>query len=268
MKRIGLLGCGAIGTAVARAIDSGRIEARLTHVYDASPEASARLAASLDDRPAIAANAHMLSSYPVDIIVEAASQEAVRDHALSIIQNRRDLLVMSVGALLDEAVYEVLADACAEFGRSIRVPSGAIAGLDALRAVAGEIESVTLVTTKHPEALRGAPGAAGMRGSGVETIFEGGAAEAAAMFPRNVNVAALLGLAGGPGRTSVRVVADEGARANIHEIEARGPFGTISVVVSNVPDPSNPRTSRLASLSAIDLLRRMCSGRGEIVLGA
>ena len=269
MKRVALLGCGAIGTQIARAIDSGAIDARLTHVYDAVPEASALLSSSVSDPPAIAENAHMLSSHPVDIVVEAASQDAVRDCALSVIQNRRDLVVMSAGALLDEPVLEVLADACAEFGRSIYVPSGAMAGIDALRAVRSELDAVTLTTTKHPDSLRGAPGAGRLPESGSAEVFSGSALDAVSMFPQNVNVAALLGLATlGARRTRVRIVADCGASSNTHRIEAHGAFGSMDITVSNVPDPSNPRTSRLAALSAMDLLARVCGTRGSVRLGA
>lgn len=268
MKRIGLLGCGAIGTMIARAIDSAKIDARLVCIYDTSPDASARLASSLDSPPEIAPNAHMLSSNPVDIIVEAASQDAVRDHALSVIQNRRDLVVMSVGALLDESVYEVLSEACSEFGRSIYVPSGAIAGLDALRSVAGEIESITLTTTKHPDSLRGAPGATDLLQDGSAVIFEGSARDAIAKFPRNVNVAALVSLVAARSTDlTVRIVADSSADRNSHDIEARGAFGTIRTRVDNVPDPTNVKTSRLAGLSAIELLRSLCSEGGAIRLG-
>ncbi len=268
MKRLGLLGCGAIGTTIARAIDSGIIEAELSHVYDSAPEASQRLAGSLRAPPAIAPNAHMLSSYNVDIIVEAASQDAVRDYALSVIQNRRDLVVMSAGALLDESVFEVLSEACSEFGRSIYVPSGAIAGIDALRSVAGEIESITLTTTKHPDSLRGAPGAVDLPDAGSAVIFEGNAHDAVAKFPRNVNVAALVSLGTvGAARTLVRIVADTAATTNSHTIEAHGAFGRILTKVDNVWDPANPKTSRLAALSAINLLQRLCSKTGTIRLG-
>jgi len=269
MRRVALLGCGAIGGQIARAMDSGAVGGRLTHVYDADPAASARLAASLSAPPAIAENAHMLSSNPVDIVVEAASQDAVRDCALSVIQNRRDLVIMSAGALADGAVLEVLSDACAEFGRSIHLPSGAIAGLDALRAARGELESVELTTTKHPGSLRGAPGAKSLPASGAAEIFSGTALDAVAMFPQNANVAATLSLATlGPRRTRVRVVADWGARSNSHRIEARGAFGSMKISVSNVPDPSNPKTSRLAALSAIELLSRLCAGGGAVRPGA
>ncbi|MCY4252135.1 MAG: DUF108 domain-containing protein, partial [Thaumarchaeota archaeon] len=263
MRRVALLGCGAIGSRIARAIDSGEVPARLTHAYDANPAAAERLASSLSAPPAIAENAHMLSSHPVDIVVEAASQEAVRDCALSVIQNRRDLLVMSAGALMDGAVLEVLSDACAEFGRSIYLPSGAIAGLDALRAARGELESVTLTTTKHPDSLRGAPGAASLPPSGAAEIFSGSALDAVAMFPQNVNVAAILSLATlGPRRTRVRVVADWGARSNSHTIEARGAFGSMEISVSNVPAPSNPRTSPLAAPPPLGPPPRVCPAGG------
>ena len=115
MKRIGLLGCGAIGTQIALAIDSGKIPATLTHIYDDSKDASASLVEKLKNKPEIVENTHLLSSNPVDIIVEAASQDAVKDTALSVLQNKCDLMMMSVGALLDESIYEILSDACKDF---------------------------------------------------------------------------------------------------------------------------------------------------------
>ena len=100
MKKIGLLGCGAIGTEIAFAIDSGIIPAQLTQIYDKSKDASQSLVKKLKNKPNIVENSHLLSSGPVDIVVEAASQDAVKDVALSIIQNKKDLMIMSVGALL------------------------------------------------------------------------------------------------------------------------------------------------------------------------
>lgn len=267
-KKIGLLGCGAIGTRIAKAIDNKEIDATLEYVYDASQEASDNLIASLSTKPKLAPNAHMLSSYPIDIVIEAASQDAVRDNALSVIQNRRDLVVMSVGALLDESVHDVLSEACAEFGCSIYIPSGAIAGLDALRSVAEQIESVTLTTTKHPDSLRGAPGAKNLPESGSAIIFEGSANDAVTNFPKNINVAALVNLGTKPANVLVRIIADTSVKSNIHEIEAHGKFGKLLARVENVPDPANPKTSRLAALSAIDLLKRLCTERGTIRLGA
>jgi aspartate dehydrogenase len=265
LKKVGLLGCGAIGTQIALAIDTGKIPAELTHIYDFDNAKAEALAAKLAKKPIIVANPHLLSSNNVDIVVEAASQNAVKNHALSILQNRKDLMVMSVGALLDESVLDILFDACREFKKKIYLPSGAIAGLDAIKSVKDELESLTLVTTKNPKALAGAKffEAKKMDVRSITqktTIFEGPAKEAVILFPANINVAALLSLAGlGSTKTSVKIIADPETDKNTHQIEARGKFGKITVHVENVPDPTNPKTSRLAILSAIECLRTACT---------
>ena len=107
MKKVGLLGCGAIGTQIAMAIDSGQIPAKLTHIYDGSKDASTKLVEKLTNKPIISENPHLLSSNPLDIVVEAASQDAVKDIALSVLQNKKDLMIMSAGALLDESIFEI-----------------------------------------------------------------------------------------------------------------------------------------------------------------
>ena len=89
MKRVGLLGCGAIGTQIAIAIDTGIVPAKLTHIFDSNKKNAETLLTKLKQKPVIVENVHLLSSNPVDLIVEAASQEAVSDNALSILQNRR-----------------------------------------------------------------------------------------------------------------------------------------------------------------------------------
>ena len=265
MKKIGLLGCGAIGTQIALAIDSGKIPATLTHVYDQSKEASELLVSKLKNKPQIVENFHLLSSNPVNLIVEAASQDAVRDVALSVLQNRKDLMIMSVGALLDESIFEVLSDACKEFKKTIYLPSGAIAGLDALKSVQDELDSVILTTTKHPRSLKGAKffetADIDIEKINEKTIiFEGTSKEAVSLFPKNINVAALLSLAGlGSEKTKVRIVADPNTDKNTHEIDVEGKFGKMSFKIENVPDSTNPKTSRLAILSAIERLRAICS---------
>ena len=105
MKRIGLLGCGSIGTQIAIAIDTGIIPAQLTHIFDEDKQKSTLLVSKLKNKPIIVENVHLLSSNPIDLVVEAASQNAVSDNALSILQNRKDLVIMSSGALLDESIF-------------------------------------------------------------------------------------------------------------------------------------------------------------------
>ena len=264
MKRIGLLGCGAIGTEIALAIDSGKIPATLTHVFDFSKEKSKKLVEKLKSKPDITENVGLLAAASVDLIVEAASQDAVRDNALTILQNRKDLMIMSVGALLDESILDVILDGCQDFKKTVYLPSGAILGLDGIRSVKDELESLTLVTTKNPKALKGAKF---FETSKIDmdsltkptTIFEGAAQEAVKLFPANINVAALLSLAGiGSQKTRVRIIADPTTDKNTHEIQALGKFGKFSIKVENVPSESNPKTSKLAILSAIECLRAIC----------
>ena len=265
MKRIGLLGCGVMGTQIALALDSGQIPAILTHVFDESKEKSELLVEKLKNKPEIVENSHLLSSNPIDIVVEAASQDAVRDAGLSILQNKKDLMIMSVGALLDESIYDILSDACEHFKKTIYLPSGAIAGLDGIKSVKDELESLTITTTKHPRSLKGAKF---FENSDVNldeinsptVLFEGTAKEAVSLFPANINVAALLSLTGiGSEKTSVKIVADPNTNKNTHHIEATGKFGKMTFTIENYPDENNPKTSRLAILSAIQTLRKYCS---------
>ena len=150
------------------------------------------------------------------------------------------------------------------------LPSGAIAGLDALKSVRDELESVVLVTTKNPNSLKGAPF---FDSSDIDpekiseptVLFDGTAKEAVSLFPKNVNVSALLSLVGlGGNNTSVRVVADPNTDKNMHEISANGKFGNMKIIVENVPDSMNPKTSRLATLSAVELLRQICTKEVQI----
>ena len=263
MKRIGLLGCGAIGTSIAIAIDSGKIPGLLTHVYDKSNIAAQELVNKLNTKPTIVTNSHLLSSHHVDIVVEAASQSAVRDIALGVLQNRRDIMIMSVGALADETIRDILITACKDYNRRVYLPSGAIAGLDALRSVRDEIQSLSLVTTKHPNSLKGAKffechptDLTTLESSRV--IFQGQVDRAVEMFPANINVAALLHLATGHD-VHVTIIADPKTTRNTHQIVAEGTFGRMSFTMENVPDPSNPKTSRLAVLTAIETLYNYCT---------
>jgi len=270
LKKIGLLGCGAIGTQIALAIDTGKIPAILTHVYDASKDSSIQLVSKLNTKPEIVENSHLLSSYPVNIVVEAASQDAVKDIALSVLQNKRDLMIMSVGALLDESIYDILSDACKDFNKTIYLPSGAIAGLDGIKSIKNELDSLSITTTKHPRSLKGAKF---FENSDINldaiicptTIFEGTAKEAVSLFPANINVAALLSLSGiGSEKTGVKIVADPNTDKNMHRIEAAGKFGKMTFTIENFPDTTNPKTSRLAILSAIETLRKYCSNEIQI----
>ena len=254
-----------MGTQIALAIDSGKIPATLTHVFDESKEKSSLLVEKLTNKPEIVENSHLLSSNPIDLVVEAASQDAVRDVSLSVLQNKKDLMIMSVGALLDESIYDILSDACKDFKKTIYLPSGAIAGLDGIKAIKDEMESLSITTTKHPRSLKGAKFFETSEINLDEinsptVIFDGIAKEAVSLFPANINVAALLSLSGiGSDKTDVKIIADPNTDKNTHHIVAEGKFGKMTFTVENYPDVNNPKTSRLAILSAIETLKKYCS---------
>jgi aspartate dehydrogenase len=266
-KNVGLIGCGTIGTHLALAIESRSIaNASLIGLFDVVYSNAKSLKSKLKSSPEVYTDFKSLIDSPVDVIIEAASQEAVRKFAKPIIEAGKDLMVMSVGALADTTFFaELLDQAAIRKGRSrIYVPTGAIAGIDAIRSVKHLLDSITLTTTKSPKALAGAPFFATREIdldilTKVTEIYEGSAAEAVKLFPANINVAAVLSLAGiGADKTKVRVLVDPHATTNQHEIVATGRFGDIKITVNNVTTPGNPKTSFLAVLSAIECLRSIC----------
>lgn len=266
-KNVGLIGCGTIGTHLALAIESRTIaNASLIGLFDVVDSNAKSLKSKLKSSPEVHPDFNSFIDSPADIIIEAASQEAVRKFGKSIIEASKDLMVMSVGALADTTFLAELLDlAAVRKGRSkIYVPSGAIAGIDAIRSVKHLLDSITLTTTKSPKALAGAPFFATREVNldiitKVTEIYEGTAVEAVKLFPANVNVAAVLSLAGlGADKTKVRVLIDPHATTNQHEIVATGRFGDIKISVNNVTTPGNPKTSFLAVLSAIECLRSIC----------
>ena len=267
---IGILGCGAIGRGLAKAVDDGKVGgAALVALFDESPGAAQDLAQQLKSSPIVSFSfEEFMDTEGMALVVEAASQEAARQRAEAIVSRGKHLLMMSTGALLDAALFSRLGALARQTGRRVLAPSGAIGGIDAIRASRDGLEEVVLTTRKPPETLvdtgiatQDAPGAL----TSSQVVFDGNAVEAVRRFPFNVNVAATLSLAGiGPERTRVRIIADPEAKGNIHEIYARGSSGVMRFTMENVPHPDNPRTSYLALLSAIETLRTACEGGVEV----
>ena len=258
-----MIGCGSMGAELAQAIGPHGIKgARVVALLDRSPEQGRALAASLDPHPTFfSSEQEFLSCGAMKIVAECASQAAVREHGVAVLESGRSLLLMSSGALMDPELFDALTSAAARSGAQIIVPSGAVGGIDALRAVQYDLDSVTIVSTKRPAALAGAPGFADWENKEISsptTVFDGPAVEAVKLFPANVNVAATVSLAGiGPQLTMVRVVADPAAPGNVHEIRAKGGFGEFQFRLVNRPHPKNPKTSHLAVLAAIEALRAL-----------
>ncbi|MDY0386142.1 MAG: aspartate dehydrogenase [Methanolobus sp.] len=263
MLKIGLIGCGTIGTSICKAIDDGSIEAELFAVYDRNEDDVDKLLSTLKiSKPHIIELATMIKQ--IDLLVECASQEAVYEFIPAALHAHCDVMIMSVGAFADDRLYDTIKELAKDNNCKVYLPSGAIVGLDGLKSASSEeIYSVTLTTQKPPGGLAGAPYVI-MNNIDLDTIngktviFEGSASEAVKAFPANINVAATLSIAGiGFEKTKVRIVANPALTRNIHEISVEGAFGEFTTRVENVPSPTNPKSSYLASLSAIATLKKI-----------
>jgi len=199
-----------------------------------------------------------------DAVLEAASHEAVREHLVALLDAGIGVVVLSAGALADDALREAAEAASLRTGALLFVPSGGIGGLDALRTacIAG-VDEVSIQVAKPPAAWKGIPyversGVSLDRLDGPVILFEGAAREGVPHFPQNVNIAAVLALAGvGMDRTRLKVVADPALTLNTHTIRVSGRSGRFTVVLENVPSPDNPKTSWLACYSGLAALRAL-----------
>ena len=268
-KRVGIIGYGSIGKEIIAATRRHEIpNAKIVALFD--KESTVFNSVDYDT-----GELHLFSDFDefynsdiysnIDIIIECASKGAIKEYGKKIIDSKKDLIVLSVGAFSDEKYLIELQNLSNLNNTKILIPSGAIAGLDSIRSVKKYLNILTIVTTKNPKSLIGAPyfKSSKIRIDEIlkETVlFEGNAVDAIELFPANVNVAVSVALAGiGLVKTQVKIVADPTLSVNKHEIVGEGTFGKIQIVVQNIPSPSNPRTSYLASLSAIECLRGLCN---------
>lgn len=245
---LGIIGCGAIGTDVAKVADTIK-EIENIYLLDIDESKANSLKKILKKAVVKPFNEFIKK---VDVIFEAASQKAVEDYAEEILQNGIDLVIMSTGSLFDDKFLLKLENTARIQGCKIYLPSGAVCGIDGvLSASIDTIDEVTLVTTKPPGSLD-------KNYDKRKVIFEGTARDAVKKFPKNINVAACLSLAGvGFNNTNVKIVVDPVATRINHKILAHGKFGRLRAEVENMPNPNNPKSSYMASLSAIATLKRI-----------
>ncbi len=259
-KTVAIGGLGAIGLKLARALDAGVEGLELTAVAARDRAKAEANLAGFRTTPPIVSLAELARA---DIIIEAAPAAVFEQIATAAIDAGRVFVPASVGALLPRMH---LVQRAKETGARIVVPTGALLGLDAVRAAAeGAVESVTIESRKPPRGLEGAPYLVkhGIDVSGITAprlVFEGNAFDAAAGFPANVNVAAALALAGiGPERTRVEIWADPGINRNVHTIRVEAEAARFSMTIENVPSVENPRTGQITALSMLACLRGLVS---------
>ena len=260
MVRVGLVGCGTIGSQLALALQRHYPNAaRITALHDVDRARALSLSVRLTPKP-------LLVSLPVlirtsQLVLEAASADVAGRVVCAALRANRDVFVMSVGGLLRDRRWQRLAR---RSSGKVHVPSGALAGLDGVKALAvGRIQHLSLTTRKPPRALAEAPFVRAKRLrltrlTRPRLLLEGSARRIVEAFPQNTNVAAALTLAAGESgaKARIRVIADPTIRSNVHELDIQGDCGRIQCRVESRPS-ANPKTSELAVRSAVATLGRL-----------
>jgi aspartate dehydrogenase len=245
--KVGILGCGAIANIITNFAAEGKLGVDLEFFYDRDMERAENLASQVDGTVVLNIEDLLVN---VDIVIETASPQAVREIVPQILEAGKDVIVMSVGALLDTDLRNNLKAIAEKNNARIHIPSGAIVGLDGVKAASiGKIHKVSLITRKPPKSL-------GISADTETLLYEGKAKDAVKKFPMNINVAATLSIACGK-EVDVKIIADPRVDRNSHEVHMIGDFGELKTTTHNMRCSINPKTSVLAAYSAIKLLRSL-----------
>lgn len=261
--RIAILGGGTIARLFLEHIRRGDLGSGIeVAAICGRSEASAGVALAREYGVPFVVGVTALAAARPDVVVEAASHEAIREHLVNLLSAGISVIVLSGGALVDDEL-RAKAEQAAETNRVLLyVPSGGIGALDALKAacIAG-VDEASIQVAKPPAAWKKIDYVETLgidldKLTEATTLFEGPAREGVPHFPQNVNIAAVLSMAGiGFDRTLLTVVADPGLTLNTHTIRIKGASGIITIVLENVPSPDNPKTAWLACYSALAALK-------------
>jgi len=260
--KIGIVGCGAIGSSLAKEIVMNfNQRASLSALFDIRPEKARFLSRKLTKSSKLCAGNLDILIKRSDLVIEASSAKAAWEIARKSLAGGRRVMIMSAGGMVEHA--DALLALAVKNNSEVYFPSGAIAGIDALKAanIAG-VTKVVLTTRKNPAAFKGVEYAeknfklTGLKKEKI--LFSGKAARAVKYFPQNINVAAVLGLAAiGMRKTQVRIIASPDVQKNIHEVLIESRAARIFTRTENILHPENPKTSYLAVLSAIAVLKQI-----------
>jgi aspartate dehydrogenase len=266
MIEVTLIGYGAIGQSICQRLQ-GVSGVRVTHVVVRAQrvlETQAALNALAQSHAASFVHSviQAVDAVPPSckLVLECAGHEALKTHVLRALTQGTECAVLSVGALSEVGLPELLASAAEQGATQVHLLSGAIGGIEALAAarLAG-LDEVTYTGRKPPSAWASVldankPVKASNKAQAA-IILEASAREAARLYPKNANVAATVALAGlGLDATKVRLISDPFVSDNIHEIHAKGAFGEMKIEMRGKPLVDNPKTSALTVLSALRFL--------------
>jgi aspartate dehydrogenase len=198
----------------------------------------------------------------LEVVLECAGHQAVREHGVRCLENGVDLVLTSIGALVDDDLRCRLGQTAEAHGRRLTIASAGIGALDILGAArVGGLTRVSMTVRKDPSAWWGTEAEQLCHLASLRqplTIYEGTVREGAARYPENVNIAAAVALAGlGLDDTRLTIVADPTIRSHVIEIEAEGAFGSFRFTEDVVPTAENPKTGRLVAMAVIKTIRQL-----------
>lgn len=261
VQKVGIAGFGTIGTAVARRLVAGMDGLALEAVSSGRRDKAEAALAALGAKAPVVSPQELAQR--CDIIVECAPTAAFMEIAQPAMEAGRVMVTVSAAALIENMQ---IVEVAKRHGGRIIMATGALLGLDAVRAAAkSEIASVTMITRKPPKSLKGAPhldkiGVDVMALTEPTKLFDGSARDGARGFPANVNVAAALALAGiGPDRTQLQIWADPTLERNTHTIKVDADSARFEMTIENVPSPEKPGTGRITALSMVAALEGLTS---------
>jgi len=253
-----LIGYGAIGQHIVKSLRPD--EAARVGTILVRPQRVAETQAAVGAAIAVVGTLDDALVRKPDVAVECAGHQAVAQFGPEVLARGIDLVVISIGALADRALYDKLRAAARRGKAKLLLPAGAIAGVDGLAAARqGGLDRVRYTSRKPPKAWKGTPGEKVVDLDALKTatvLFQGRADDAARLYPQNANVAATVALSGaGFDKTEVALIADPAASGNVHQIEAEGAFGRFSIELRGKPLPDNPKTSSLTAFSLLRAIR-------------
>lgn len=246
-----MLGSGNIGTFLLKSLNERHTKEKIVAIHSRNYEKTTAIAEKYG-----AQSYETLESFveaDLDLVIEVATIEVVKDATITVLENKLPLIISSIGAFSDPQFLEQVKQTCEAHDTYVYIPSGAVGGLDVLKSAnaLNGLKSVQLTTRKPAHSLTGAEQIAEEK-----IVFDGNAKNAIELYPRNMNVAIAISLAGiGAEATTVQLIADPTIEKNIHRITADGDFGEFVIEVSNEAMPQNPKTSYLAALSVLSSIK-------------
>ena len=262
---IGVLGGGSMGQEIISFLTNRKIKnANLVSIFDKDQNRLDNLSKILPANIFITNSIDkFLSVGKIRLVVESASAEAVKQYGSLILNSNKNLVVMSSGVFNDINFLNSLENIAEKKSLQLLIPSGAVGGIDSIKAIKDQIKKISITTTKSPKSLMGALGFKEYENvvfKKEQIIFKGNSQQAIKLFPANVNVSSTLSLVGiGPQKTDVTIICDPNINENKHEICVEGAFGQLNFSMNLHPSKKNPKTSSLAIFSVIEKIRTFCN---------